>query len=222
MRLMVMAAERAATMATMIHRIWRQEGQPRGGWWVARAARSAPVSAKGRAKTECSNLIISSTVRMRFIEVGESRFGFLRGGVPGPAVHFFLRQADLREDAADILRDEVVDVFRLMIEGRNRGHDDRASLLGAEHIFKMDAIEWRLANAQHELAAFFEHHVGGASDQIVAGAGGDGRQRSHGAGNYEHGVHFVAAGGDGSADIFVGQDFNLRGGPAQKTAGQLL
>src|ERR1700756_3640189 len=62
MRLMVMAAERAATIATTIQRIWRSVGQE---FRVARAASNAPVSAKGKAKTECSNLIISSTVRMR-------------------------------------------------------------------------------------------------------------------------------------------------------------
>src|ERR1700676_4572401 len=62
MRFMVMAAERAATMATTIQTNWRSVGQPFGGWCVARAASSAPVSAKGSAKTECSNLIISSTV----------------------------------------------------------------------------------------------------------------------------------------------------------------
>jgi len=95
--------------------------------------------------------------------------------VTGPAIHFFLGQADLREDAADVLGDEIVDGFRLMIEGRNRGHDDRAGLLGAQHIFEMDAIEWGIANAKHELAALFEHDVGGAGDQIVAGAVGDGR-----------------------------------------------
>lgn len=59
---MVMAAERAATMATTIHRICRNVGQP---CVVTRAASKAPTSAKGNAKTECSNLIISSTVPMR-------------------------------------------------------------------------------------------------------------------------------------------------------------
>ena len=59
---MVMAADRAATIATTIHRTCRNVGQP---CRVARAASSAPVSANGSANTECSNLIISSTVRRR-------------------------------------------------------------------------------------------------------------------------------------------------------------
>src|SRR5579859_3829610 len=161
---MVIAAERAETIATTIQRICLHEGQPCD---VKRAASNAPVSAKGSAKTECSNLIISSTVRMRLAVIRRepdlpqrhrehreelnlsqpyrsamfgfhddsclqprcfwclrdnpfSRFGFPGGRVAGPAIHFFLGQTDLREDATDVLGDEVVDGFRLMVEGRNR------------------------------------------------------------------------------------------------------
>src|SRR5450432_4030957 len=133
MRLMVMAAERAATMATTIQANWRSVGQPR---CVARAASNAPVSAKGSANTECSNLIISRTMRMRLVfficgagadasSVATSGLGLFRGrwNGPAPAIHFFLRQADLREDAADILCDEVVDSLRVMIKRGDGGHD---------------------------------------------------------------------------------------------------
>src|SRR5258705_13940465 len=65
MRLMVIAALRAATMATTIQSSCFSEGQ---ACVVNRAASNAPVSAKGSAKTECSNLIISRTVRRRVIE----------------------------------------------------------------------------------------------------------------------------------------------------------
>ena len=40
-----------------------------------------------------------------------------------------MRQFHLCQHAADVLRDEIIDRFRLVIEGRNRGHNDRASLL---------------------------------------------------------------------------------------------
>src|SRR6266404_3937782 len=43
-----------------------QVGQP---WRANLAASNAPVSAKGSANTECSNLIISSTVRRRVMHV---------------------------------------------------------------------------------------------------------------------------------------------------------
>src|SRR6202011_571471 len=115
MRLMVIAAERAATIATTIHATCRNVGQP---CRETRAASSAPVSANGSAKTECSNLIISSTVRMRFVVIVEnsSRFGLFRGARSAPAIHFFLRQTDLREYAAHILRHQIIDRLRLMIK----------------------------------------------------------------------------------------------------------
>src|SRR6266403_6385125 len=68
MRFSVIAAERAATIATTIHKTCRSVGQPCS---VARAASSAPVSANGSAKTECSNLIISRTVRIRLVFTGK-------------------------------------------------------------------------------------------------------------------------------------------------------
>src|SRR5712692_10346577 len=60
---MVIAAERAPTMATTIQRICRGVGQP-GEPPAYRAASSAAVSANGSANSECSNFIISSTVRV--------------------------------------------------------------------------------------------------------------------------------------------------------------
>src|SRR4029077_17048860 len=61
MRFMVIAAERAPTMAITIQRICRNDGRLP----PARAASRAPTSANGSANTECSNLIISSTMRIR-------------------------------------------------------------------------------------------------------------------------------------------------------------
>ena len=64
MRLKAMAADRAPTMATTIHSSLPANTRP--GKWLSRNASSAPVSANGSAKTECSNLIISSVSRSRF------------------------------------------------------------------------------------------------------------------------------------------------------------
>jgi hypothetical protein len=85
MRFSVIAADLAATIATTIHKTCRSVGQP---CKVARAASNAPVSANGSAKTECSNLIISRTVRMR--PAIRLILRFLRGGAARPAKHFFL------------------------------------------------------------------------------------------------------------------------------------
>src|SRR5467141_3920587 len=114
MRFMVIAAERAATMATTIHKICCSDGQPLR---VARAASKAPVSANGKANTECSNLIISSTVLMRLAisEVrAKSRLRFFRRRRARPAIHLFLRQPHLREDPAYVLRHQIVDRFRMV------------------------------------------------------------------------------------------------------------
>jgi hypothetical protein len=55
MRLNVIAAERAPTIASEIHKICHQVGNPS-------AAITAPKNAKGSANSVCSNLIISSVV----------------------------------------------------------------------------------------------------------------------------------------------------------------
>src|SRR5690242_13992322 len=62
-RLNVMAAERAATIATMI----QAKRRPKSFIWnpASRQASSAPVKANGNANTECSNLIMSSVRRSR-------------------------------------------------------------------------------------------------------------------------------------------------------------
>src|SRR5580693_8241511 len=71
MRLIVIAKDRAPTIATMIHAICCQVGHagPPLFACTVRAASSAAVNANGRAKIECSNLIISSTVRMRLVVI---------------------------------------------------------------------------------------------------------------------------------------------------------
>src|SRR5579862_2174702 len=66
-----MAADRAATMATTIHASFQPncaELNP-----LSRNASRAPVSANGRAKTECSNLIISSVKRSRFRNISPGK-----------------------------------------------------------------------------------------------------------------------------------------------------
>src|SRR5215472_17476331 len=110
---MVIAAVRAATIATMIHTICRNVGQPCA---VARAASSAPVSANGKAKTECSNLIISSTVPIRPDTALRSRLA--PGRAADPPIHFILRQTGLRQHAAHILRNDLVE--RLWLEVKRR------------------------------------------------------------------------------------------------------
>src|ERR1044072_6424008 len=62
MRLNAIAAERAPTIATTIHRICHGDGRPL-------AASTAPRNANGNAKSVCSILIISSVRRVFLITV---------------------------------------------------------------------------------------------------------------------------------------------------------
>src|SRR5882724_5477318 len=214
----VIAADRAATMATTIHRTCRNVGHP---CCVARAASNAPVSENGSANTECSNLIISSTVLMRPV-ISISRLGLFRSRSACPAIHLLLREMGLREHAADILRNKIVDRFRMMIKRGNRGHDDRASLLCAKHVLQMHAVERSVAHAKNQLAAFLQHHVGGARNEIVADSARNRPQRAHRAGNYDHGIDHVAARGDGRADVSIRQNFYFCCRVPENAAGQLL
>src|SRR5579859_422478 len=110
MRLIVIAAERADTIATMIQATWRSVGQL---CEVKRAASNAPVSANGNANTECSNLIISRTVRMRpAIALCLRLLGL--GMRTGPAVHLILSKSNLCKNAANVLRNKVVDGLRMV------------------------------------------------------------------------------------------------------------
>ena len=123
--------------------------------WLMRSPRRQQRSGqrKRQRKTECSNLIISSTVRTRpgdFADVEEacgvaafcgaselcgvcgivtSGIRFFRGQTARPPVHLILRQTNLRQHPANILRNQIVDGLRMMIERRHRRHNHRASLL---------------------------------------------------------------------------------------------
>ena len=46
----------------------------------------------------------------------------------------------------------------------------------------MDAVEGRLADAEDEWPVFLEADVGGAVDEVLREAVGDGREGAHGAG----------------------------------------
>src|ERR1700681_581832 len=133
-----------------------------------------------------------------------------------PAIHLLLRQSYLREDAVDVLRDEIVDRLRLMIKRRNRRHDDSPRLLRAQHILQMNPAEWRIAHTQHQASALLQANIGGARNQIVARSRSNGRERTHRAGNHYHSIDPIAARGNRRADILIRQSFSLRRAPSDK------
>src|SRR5690348_6094741 len=139
MRFIVIAAERAPTMATMIQAICQAMVRAAGQFArPARSASKAATRAKGSAKTECSNLIISSTVRMRLWTGGAGAnsgwaFGWIADLLPMiaalPVILVVLRKIEMREDAVDILRDDFIDGFWRVIKRGSGGHDERAGVV---------------------------------------------------------------------------------------------
>lgn len=62
-------------------------------------------------------------------------------------------------------------------------------------------VQRGLARQQHQAAALFQDHVGGARQQVVRQAMGDGRQRAHGAGCHHHATGAKRAAGDAGTDV---------------------
>ena len=104
-----------------------------------------------------------------------------------------------------------------MVVERGDGREDDRARVGCElHVAEMDAIEGRFADAEDERAAFFEGDVGGALDEVLGEAGGDGGECSHGAGKDDHRVGGVAAAGDVGSDVGVGVVVDFVGGRAEE------
>ena len=128
----------------------------------------------------------------------------------------------MREDAVDVLRDDFIDGFWRVIKRGSGGHDERASVVKAQHVFDVDAIERRFAEAEDQFAALFEANVSSAGEQVVAHAGSNRPKRARGTGNDDHGVDGGAAGGDGGADVAIGQAFEFFRRSFGKKRGELL
>lgn len=149
-----------------------------------------------------------------------SRAAVLRS--PRPAKLFVLRESKLREDAIDELLDHFVDGLGRVVKRGHGGHDDGAGVVNAEHVFEMDAVEGRFAEAEDEGAALFEANVGGAREQVVADTGSDCAEGACRARNDDHGVDGSAAGSDGRADVFVGQAFKFFRGCSGEKRGEFF
>src|SRR5437016_7177420 len=151
-----------------------------------------------------------------------SRFRLSRRRRTCPAVHLLLWKMNLCQDAANVLRHKIIDRFRMMIESRYRRHDHRTGLLRPQHVFEMNAIDWRVAHTQNELPAFLEHYVCRSRDQIVADAVGNCAERPHRARNNHHGIHCIATRSDRRAHVSVWQDVDLGNRMAENAARELL
>ena len=72
----------------------------------------------------------------------------------------------MREDSVDELADHVFGALRVVVEGGDDGEDGGAGVGGELHVAEVDAVEWRLADAEDEGAVFFEADVGGALNEV--------------------------------------------------------
>jgi hypothetical protein len=90
-----------------------------------------------------------------------------------PTILLLLRQSELGEDAIGELLDNIPDALGAEVKCGHRGHYGRASVMHAQHILKMHAIERGLAQAQNHRPTFLQANVGGTSQKIFGYAGGD-------------------------------------------------
>lgn len=120
-----------------------------------------------------------------------------------PLICARLWQADVGEDAIDELPGHLLRAPGMVVERGDGREDHSACFCGELHVAQMNAIERSFAHAKNERAAFFEADIRSAMDQITREAIGDGRQRSHGARQYDHCVCGITAAGDAGADVCV-------------------
>ena len=121
-----------------------------------------------------------------------------------PLVGVGLGQVDVGEDSMDEVAGHVLDGLRVIVEGGDDGEDGGTGVGCQLHVAEMDAIEGSLADAEDERAIFFEADIGGAVDEVLREAVGDGGESAHGAGKDDHGGGGIAAASDVGSDVGVG------------------
>ena len=109
----------------------------------------------------------------------------------------------MRQDAIDEFAGNLVGGVGLEVERGDDREDRRAGFGSERHVAQMNAVERRLAHAEDQRPAFLQANVGGALDELDGHAVGDARQRSHAAGQDDHGVGWVRAAGHVGADVGV-------------------
>ena len=93
--------------------------------------------------------------------------GHARGRRLAPAFHLAGVEVEQVEHAADRVVNHVVERLGLVVESRHRRGDDRAHFGERRHVAQVNGVQRRFARQQNELAAFFQHDVGGSCQQVV-------------------------------------------------------
>lgn len=131
-----------------------------------------------------------------------------------PTVYVAAIEAEKIENAADIMIDHLVQALRPGIKRRHRRRNNGAKLGGAHHIADMPGMKWRFPHHQDQAAAFLQHHVGRAGQEMRGDAGGDLGQTAHRTRGDDHAQCLERAAGYGGAHIVVamgviGQGVNI-------------
>lgn len=98
------------------------------------------------------------------------------GEVFVPAFAEAVGDVELVEGAGGDEVDEVLDGLGVVVEARVGGHDGGAGVVEAEVVLDVDAVDGSFAVADDERESFFEGAGGGACEEFVAVAGGDGAE----------------------------------------------
>jgi len=131
------------------------------------------------------------------------------GDLALPSVRVWLRQADVSENAAGELVGHLIEGGGAEVVGGDEREDGRSGVGGAVHVADVNFVERRFANAENELAFFFEANVSGTLSQMRRDAIGDSRERTDAAGQNDHRVGRVRAAGDVGTDVGIGLLLNF-------------
>jgi len=126
------------------------------------------------------------------------------------------------QDAVDEIAGDVVNGLRVVVEGGDDGIDGGASFCDRSHVANVNEVKGSFSDAEDERPAFLERNVGGALNEVGSDAVRDSCERTHGAGENNHGRDWAGAAGDGSADILVRKVLNFCRSVTEKFFGEIV
>lgn len=96
----------------------------------------------------------------------------------------------IQEPGGEVL-DEIVNRFRMVVEGWHRRDYPDTDLRKLQHVFEVNRVERALTRYEQERAALLEADICGSVDEITHDAVCEARQCPHTAGNDDHAVTSV-------------------------------
>ena len=100
------------------------------------------------------------------------------------------------EHLSDSVVDEVVNRFRMKVEGRGRGEQNSTHSACLEHQFDMAKMEWGFPDDQNEFSPFLERHICSPNQKIFIKGVGNSRKAFNGTGDDHHSFREKRAAGD--------------------------